>query len=346
MLPYLSILTFIVLWVVFEYKITGRKSFWLPLISLSLFAGMRSYVIGTDSKVYTKRFISSLDIQYFEFNENKEIGYQLLEYTLLKVTHNYFWLFFITGLIVVYCYLRIIKIYSVTYWLSIFLFLTTGVYTFFFNGLRQGLAMAIFSLATPYLLEKKFFYYLLICFLASLFHTTALFMIPFYFLVNLRFKLIYKIAFTFIGSLFVSSFLISYISTTNEKYEGYAVVSEKAGGLLTLSFYFSLVILIYIISRAYNIKDESFTKIFTFYAVGVTFIIPIAMLGANASGPQRLLSYFTWTLVLLLPIVLKKINNVYIYIISIVVFILYFVLTTTKFSELTPYTLNPIFEVF
>lgn len=346
MLPYLFILTFIVFWIVLEYKITGRKSFWLPLIVLSLFAGMRSDVIGTDSHVYTRRFVNSLDVQYFEFNENIEIGYQLLEYTLLKVTHNYFWLFFITGLIVVYCYLRVIKIYSVSYWLSIFLFLTTGVYTFFFNGLRQGVAMAIFSLATPYLLEKKFFYYLLICFLASLFHTTALFMIPFYFLVNLRLRLIYKIVLTFTGSLLVSSFLISYISTTNEKYEGYTVVSEKPGGLLTLGFYFFLVIAIYIIVYTYKIRDKDFTKIFTFYALGVTFIIPIAMLGANASGPQRLLSYFTWTLVLLLPVVLKRINNFYIYIISMLVFILYFVLATTKFSELTPYTLNPIFEVF
>jgi len=346
MLPYLLVLSFVVFWILLEQKALGRKSFWLPLITLSLFAGIRSFRVGTDSGTYTKDFRHSLDIYNFQFDKLIEPGYQLLEYTLLRLTHNYFWLFFITALIVVYCYLTIIKRYSVNYWFSIFLFITLGVYTFFFNGLRQGLAMAIFALALPYLLEKRLIPYLIICFLASLFHNTALFMIPFYFLVNLRIKPIYKILATFLGSLFVSRFLINYVSASNERYEGYAAADQEGGGYVTLGLYTILIFVIYFIIRIYKIRDKQFMQLFAFYAIGVVFIIPIAMLGANPSGPQRLLAYFTWTLILILPIIFKRINNIYIISSAVILFIIYFILTTSAFSNLSPYIINPVFEIF
>lgn len=346
MLPYLLVLSFVMCWIALEQKVLNRKSFWLPLIVLSLFSGVRSYRVGTDSGAYVRKFNNQLDIAYFEFNKTGEIAYQLLEYTLLTLTKNYFWLFFITGLIIVYCYLNIIKKYSVNYCFSIFLFITLGTYTFFFNGLRQGMAMALFVLATPYLLKKNFAFYLLICCLASLFHVTALFMIPFYFIVNLNIKPIYKVFFTFLGSLVTSRFLVAYVASTDERYEGYTEVSDKAGGLLILSFHIFLTFFIYIVGYIYKIKEDRFTKLLTFYAVGVFFIIPLAMLGTNPSGPQRLLSYFSWTLVLLLPIVTMKINNKYISIVAATLALIYFILTTSRFSSLTPYTLNPVFEIF
>lgn len=346
MLPYFLVLSFVLLWILLERKALNRTAFWIPLIALSLFAGMRSYRVGTDSGNYTRDFRTNLDVYNFEFNELIEPGYQALENGLLKITHNYFWLFFITALIVVSCYLIIIKRYSVNYGLSVFLFVTLGVYTFFFNGLRQGIAMAIFALALPHLLEKRLLPYLLICFLASMFHNTALFMIPFYFLVNLRIKPTYKIIMTFVGSLLVSRFLISYIAASNERYEGYAGAEQEGGGYLTLGFYAILIFVIYLISHIYKIRDKQFMQLFTFYAIGVVFIIPVAMLGANPSGPQRLLTYFTWTLILILPIVFKRINNIYITSSAVILFIIYFILTTSAFSNLSPYIINPIFEIF
>lgn len=347
MLPYLIVLTFIVFWIGLEQKALNRKSFWLPLMVLALFSGVRSFRVGTDSGSYTRKFTnSSLDLDYFSFEKGVEFGYQLFEYGLLHLTTNYFWLFFLTGLIVVYCYLHIIKIYSVNYWYSVFLFITLGTYTFFFNGLRQGLAMAVFVLSLPYLFEKRLIIYILICLFASLFHVTALIMIPFYFLVNIRVKVFYKILISFTISLLASKFFITYASVSNERYETYGEISEESGGLLTLGFHVTLTFIIYIVSYIYKIKNEDFTKLYTFYATGVVFIIPIAMLGTMASGPQRILYYFTWSLILLLPAVIVRINNKFIYIMSLGLSLVFFILTTTKFSNLTPYLINPIFNFF
>ncbi|MEN8626678.1 EpsG family protein [Psychrobacter proteolyticus] len=346
MLPYLLVLSLVVFWIVLEKKSLNRTSFWLPLIVLTLFAGGRSYRVGTDTWNYTRNFNNQLSIKNFRFSEDIEFGYQTLEYIILSLTKNYFWLLIITSLVIVYCYLKIIKRYSVNYWFSVFLFITLGTYTFFFNGLRQGLAMAIFILSIPYLLEKRFIPYLLICAIASLFHITALFVVPFYFIVNLKIKPIYKIIMTFFGSLLLSRLLVSYIASTNDRYEGYTKVSEEAGGYLTLGFYVIIMIGTIFIGYIYKIKDINFQKLIVFYTSGVFFIIPLAMLGTNPSGPQRLLNYFTWTLVLILPIVFKKINNIYISSISVFAFIIYFILTTSKFSNLSPYIINPMFMVF
>ena len=206
--------------------------------------------------------------------------------------------------------------------------------------------MAIFVLATKYLLEKRFIYYLLVCFVAALFHATALFMIPFYFIVNLNIKPLYKILATFLISLIGSRPLVAYVASQNERYEDYSEVAKETGGLLTLGFHVVIMVFIYLFNNRYKIKTEYFDKLYTFYAVGVVFTISLALLEANPSGPQRLLNYFTWTLVLLLPMVLKRINNAYIYLATIGFAIVYFILTTSRFSNLSPYMLNPIFEVF
>ncbi|WP_169393142.1 MULTISPECIES: EpsG family protein [Psychrobacter] len=346
MLPYLLVLCFISCWIALEKKAIGRKSFWLPILVLSLFAGIRRNSVGTDSGTYTNKFINNINTDYYIFDKNVEFGYQFYEYLILKFSHNYFWLFFISSLLITYCYFYIIKKYSVNYWLSVFLFITLGIYTFFFNGLRQALAMAMFALALPFLLEKRFFPYLAVCLFASLFHSTALIMIPFYFLVNLRVKPLYKILATFLGSLLLSRFLVGYVASTNERYESYGQVSEEAGGLISLGFYIILLLFIYFAIRFYKITDKNIIKIFNLYAIGVVFIIPVAILGTMASGPQRLIFYFTWTLVLILPFIFKKIGNIYISIIFTLLSVAYFILTTSRFSNLTPYIINPIFEIF
>ena len=155
MLPYLMVFTFVMFWIALELRALRRRAIWVPLLALSIFAGTRSYLVGTDTGTYTSKFRSELNISNFQFDETVEIGYQILEYGLLSITKNYFWLFFITALIVIFCHLRIIKKYSIDYWFSVFLFITLGSYTFFFNGLRQGIAMAIFTIALPFLLKKK-----------------------------------------------------------------------------------------------------------------------------------------------------------------------------------------------
>lgn len=346
MLPYLLLLGFVMFWIFLEKKSLNRNAFWVPFFVLVLFASIRSYLVGTDTGAYTSDFRNQVNPENFIFRENVEIGYQLLSYLVLNLTYNYFWLLFIASTIVVGSYLVFFKKYSQEYFLSVLIFLSFGLYTFYFNGLRQGLAMAIVVWSTPYLLNKKILNFSLIVLLASLFHKSALIMFIFYFLINFKVKIEYKILSVFFGSLFLSGLGIEYLASVNDKYSAYGEVSENSGGYLTLSLYFIIGVFFYIFYKFYKIKDKNFNVFLQLYILGIVFLIPVAMLGANPSGPQRLVFYFIWTIAIIIPIIFNKININKIYYIFVVLCILYFYLRTSSFSNLTPYQLNEIFRIF
>lgn len=345
MLYYLAILTFVVLWIVLEKLSINRQSFWLPLLTLSLFSGIRNYNVGTDSALYTRpfRYPKPINIETISFSFNGEFGYQLYSKILLLLTNNYFWLFFLSALIIVFSYLSFIKKYSVNYLFSIFLFITLGPYTLFFNVLRQGLAISIVLVAINYLLKRKPILFVIFIILASSFHVSALLLLPLYYLVYLKIDVITKMLLTFTTSSIASTIVIKVFAESNAKYASYTQTYEKASGSLTVSFYVSLLISLYIVSKMYKIKDEVFSKLFTFYAIGIALVLPIFMLGTHPSGPLRILYYFSWTTIILIPIALNRIKNPFVYVITIVICLIYFILTTSSFANLTPFIINPIF---
>lgn len=344
--PYLFIISLVMFWIYFEKITLNRKAFWVPLFLLSIFAGIRSSKVGTDTGAYAAIFELNLDPRYYEFNPNVEIGYQYFEYILLNLTHNYYWLFLIAAFFIVYSFLLIIKKYSINYLLSVFVYITLGIYTFFFNGLRQGIAIAICFLALPYLINKIFLKYLLFVFLASFFHISAWVMLPFYFLVHANFKLQYKVLSSFLFSLFVSGLLISYLAQDNIRYEAYTEVSDSAGGYIMLLFYLFFAIVICLLCKKERLINNEYKVFEQIYLCGLFLVIPITFLGTSASGPQRVLNYFIPMLVFLIPFIVSKLKYNFVKFIFYFCLVIFFYVTTMRFSNLTPYLINPVFEIF
>ena len=342
MLIYFLVLIIVMLWIWVEKKSLSRKAFFVPVFILILFFSIRDFTVGTDTITYTKFFRDGLIPQYYDFNPEVEVGYQFIEYLILNFTHNYFWLFLLCSVIVIPSYFYIIKKYSTNYILSIFIFITFGIYNFFFNGLRQGIAMAICFLALPFLLDKKIFKYFIFIFIASLFHISAWVMLFFYFLVHFRTKLEYKMIWVAGLSSIISGVVINYLANSNKRYESYGQVDEASGGYLTLSFYIVLGMFVYVFGKKERIINYNFRVYEQIFLCGLLLVIPVAFLGTDPSGPQRLLNYFLPMLTLLLPILLDR------YKLAIFIFLamIYFYLVTSKFGEIIPYTINPIFEIF
>lgn len=70
--------------------------------------------------------------------------------------------------------------YSIDYVLSIFLFIASSEYiSWVFNGIRQFMAVIIIVAATALMIKKKYLPLILVIFIASTFHQSALIMIPF-----------------------------------------------------------------------------------------------------------------------------------------------------------------------
>lgn len=346
MIPYLLLFFFVSFWIILERLALRRRALLIPLLALSLFAGLRSYRVGTDTGGYISNYINKLDPSSFKFNDDVEKGYQFFDYLLLQHTHNYAWLLLITSFFCVFSYLTFIKKYAENYLLAVIIYITFGFYTFFFNGLRQGIAMAIMLYGMNGLLYNKLWRYLLVCIIASTFHISALFMIPFYFIVNFEAKILHKLLLVSMGSSLTASHLIQYMAKDNIRYKEYATTNDDYGGLYTLSFYVLLALFITAIKLKLRIKDQIFEKFFTLYILGIALLIPIAFLGAGASGPQRLLSYFTWTTVIILSTAVNRIKGAFPKLAFIGLCVIFYYLTTMRFSNLNPYILNQSIEIF
>lgn len=141
--------------------------------------------VGTDYFNYVVIYNDLLGISPRQIFENNAHNIELGFYGIIKVseilTHNYYLMFGISSfLTIIFFYLGLKRFNPKHKALIYFLFLTT-IYPLSFNAVRQAIAMSIFFYASTYIVTKKPFKYLLIVLLASLFHISALFMLPVYF---------------------------------------------------------------------------------------------------------------------------------------------------------------------
>ena len=98
---------------------------------------------------------------------------------------------------------------------------------------------------------------------------------------------------------------------------------------------------IFFTNRTSKIDNETFQKLSELYYMGVALLIPVALLGTNPSGPQRIISYFSWSLIIILPFVIKKFHSMFISFLFILLCMIYYYLTVSAFGDLIPYKFNP-----
>ena len=349
MLPYIITLFLVYFWVVAEYKILNRKTIIFPLVVLVILAAMRYYEIGTDANVYTRYFRFPSNSYAFQFDPDVETGYQYLVYLVHEMySDDYSLYFFVVAILSIFPVIYTLKSKSVDYPLSIYIYITFGIYMAMYNQIRQCIAMGICFFATKYLLNKNFIKYFIAILIASQFHVTASLMLVFYFVCHNKLRIEYKIIPIILSSAVAAPLLIAHMALNNSRYEHYTEEASKGkNGLLTVILYVAIAFFFYVAGRRLR-KENSEYKIYEcMYLCGVALLLPVAMLGTDPAGPQRIIQYFLYYVMLMFPIVFKKINNNPIYISFLVVSFIYFVLMiASNIAGVYPYQLNPIFDLF
>lgn len=347
MFIYLGLLSFVMFWIWIEKITINRKAFIIPCIVLITFATLRNYTIGTDTPTYTSFFRGSISVDNYNFDPRVELGYQLFEYFILSISKQYFSLFLASSLIIVPSILYIIKKYSANYFISVYIYITFAFYTFYFNTLRQGIAIAICMLGIYYFVNKKFLPYFFIILLASTFHISAWVMLLIYFIVHyVNLRLEYKVVISFLITFILGKTLISYMAVDNDRYLKYTEAADNAGGYILVIFYSAVALFIYLNGFKLREKSHFFNVLEQTFIIGLALVMPIVLLGTDPSGPQRILYYFTFYIIFLIPMVLNLYQNKIIYFVFLVLATIYFTLVTQKLYEIYPYVLNPLFSVF
>jgi len=154
------------------------------LLCLVIVSGLRSNIGDT---YFYKHSYESNDFTWDYIISEKDIGFGLLQMILKNyISKDPQVMIFTTALItnlliwlVLYKYSRLIE-------LSLYVYITGGLFLVSMNGIRQVLAAAIAFIAIRFLIHGNFLKYTLVILFASLFHQSVLILIPIYFLV--RFK--------------------------------------------------------------------------------------------------------------------------------------------------------------
>lgn len=293
---YIIVLLLILFGIIFfdikQQRYFKYEYYYFLFIVLSLFSGL-SYRLGGDTIEYMRsyQYFSSaprdlFSLDYLMGSDKYMPGWVFLN-TLMRVFNADFYVLNLAhSLFVNFAIFLTIKRYSHLPFIAILLYIFTFYIDFNFEILRESIAVSIFLLGVPSLLNKKYRYFIFVL-LALLFHQSALILItvPLILLIplNRRIFTVFLLSIIFIILLIplVSEFLTSSILKYSlfEAKAKYYFNHEMYGDTIfhksfIINILLNVVFVYYMLLRfkTYNIQNN-FMKLALFYSV--TFLLSV-----------------------------------------------------------------------
>jgi transmembrane protein EpsG len=189
----------------------------LAVLTLSVISGLRNNIGDTFYYMYGYEIN---DFSWGYIFANKDFGFSMLQRLLKSISHDPQILILTTAIISNVLVVTILYRYSRLIELSLFVYITGGLYLVSMNGIRQFLAASILFAATKFILKGDWKKYMLVVLFAATLHQSALILIPIYFFVrqkawsSLSYLFILSAVVVVIGYQEFSSFLFSAMETT------------------------------------------------------------------------------------------------------------------------------------
>lgn len=176
-------------------------------------------------------------------------------------------------------------------------------FTFFVNGMRQGVVCAIFFYAYKFIEEEKFIRYVSLLLFASLFHASSFLLIPLYFLKNhalpsFWYVVIYILSF---GGLFLD--LSAYMPQIDLGMRDYSSYVEEVNTEHASYLGFGVVSLLELLVFTLMLRNKIF-KSMPLLANLVFLGFIFRNLGFNLPIVGRITIFFSWFVYLMYPIIL------------------------------------------
>ena len=327
-------------------KSTIYLAFWM--LALALFVGVSDMLGGYDRYIYGELFDEVADIRregrsvltafIFELYPT-ELGYGYLNVLLSYFTANrYIFIFILTLIIYVLCYINI-KRYASDYRIALLLFF--GLLFFFtFTYLRQMIGVGIAGLSLRYVYERTLWKFIACVLLATLFHNSAIILIPIYIIpiqkLSVGSVVVVMIICLLIGVSGVSSSLFEAYSSTSGLEERTTKYIEDTSGF-RIAYLLEAIFFLWLILSNYG-KVGTDKRQIVLLNVALTFCA-ILLLFIRSENGGRLGWFFIMGLIATLTTVLIQqqkdiFNKILVYTI---IFFLYFRIVTLWGVFLYPY---------
>lgn len=333
---------FLILDMVFKNKNILTVIYSIILIILS---GLRSYSVGTDTYGYYNLFRNIDSIEYASLFDNitnmKDPFFYILSKFLKTLFISERMLFIIYAVVFMTLVSIIIKKYSNNKFLTYVMFICLPYFFFSMTALRQGIALAFCFFSIQYMIKKEYLKFVLCIIIGALFHKTALVFLVAPFVCNIKIK--------FVNFIFIPiSYLVSIIFKTEIYNLAIFLLSDRAEYYLTynmslnntLLFINTVMLLVsYFLYKTNKKEDVFFEKTFNLYLFGILFL-PFSGIIAEFF---RISMCFMIVIIILLPNVIKNIENVItrkiITIVVYIILILYMVISNGNNYGIFPYSI-------
>ncbi|USK31671.1 EpsG family protein [Bacillus sp. F19] len=164
-----------------DYVKPNKLLVFLATVSLITVAGLQKNIGDT---VYYMHSFKTNELTWQTIDYAGDFGFNIYQMLLQNLSSDPQILIITTALITNVLIVSVLFKYSRMIELSIYVYITSGMYTTSMNGIRQYLAAAIVFIATKYILNGQFKKYLLVVLFASTIHKSALVLLPIYFIVR------------------------------------------------------------------------------------------------------------------------------------------------------------------
>lgn len=273
----------------------------LSCLELIVLAGLRSVKIGADTQVYINAldYYRDLDLKSILFAElvwpfDFEIGYFLFTKICAFLQMNNTIFLFVIAFFIYIPLFKFIYERSKMPILSIYIYFGLGIFSYSLGIFRQMIACSILLLSIQYIESRKLFKFLIIVFSASLFHMTAIIMLPMYWLVNFNLKHYIKWMFALEFILLVFSRpILEFVFSIIPAYSNYiGSFYDVSGGTYIMLLFFTVLAIL-------TVKMDLKQNQVSIYCLYIALMLQALAYSMNLFG--RIIPYFSIHLIILIP---------------------------------------------
>jgi transmembrane protein EpsG len=244
------------------------------ILSLFLVSGLRTNIGDT---YFYKHAYEVNDFSWDQISNQQNVGFWLFQKVLKSFSGDPQILILTSAIITNILIILIFYKYSRMFDLSIYVYITGGLYLVSMNGIRQVMTAAIIFTATKFLIDGNWVKYFLVVIFASTFHESALILIPIYFFVRYKawskatFILLLFAILIVIGFNQFSSILFSAIEDT--QYGHYQNFEEGGANIIRVAVYAVPIIISYFGREKLRVIFPESDYIVNMSLIGLVFMI-------------------------------------------------------------------------
>lgn len=323
---YIIYLLFLIinLYLIYLYNLAKKQSkqiLWITILINIILFGIIRFDTGNDYVNYV-----TIYHQLLQSEEWLSINYLILNLLTKFFSFNeygYIGVFAVYFILTIFIISSVLRKYNILFW-GFFTFVTFGLLFDSFDRIRQMAAVAIFISALQNIEKKQLIVFCFKILIASLFHISAIILIPFYFISQIKINKIFLSILIFILTIgyFLGfwSQLVKYIYSVvpyykdiyaNTKYSEQFIEINSGFGLLGKILFIYLNILLCPLNRIYK----------NLLSIGLIIYI----IGIGNLNIERIADYFIYICIITFPFIIskyKKIENIVFIVTPMILFLL------------------------